>query len=124
MSTPSKPNRVVVSEDGRTAVVTNPDHPGWKMQIRSRRPEGFQPQDLWNAQDTEQRAVMEPGQKTVSRRKVVGPWVVYVHLLTGPPTWWLPLVSFKRPGGQRRLLVGWLRGAVAIAVSRRKDDDE
>lgn len=116
-------NRVVLSEDGREVLITNPERPGWKVQLRSRRPEGFRPEDLWNAQEFAPAETMKPGQRTVTRRIVVGPFAVYLHLLTGPPTWPLPLMSMKRPDGRCRLLVGWLRCAVAVSVSRKEEDE-
>lgn len=55
------------------------------------------------------------GRKSVNRVRLPGGWQVWVHVNTGPPTWWLPRVSLRR-----RFMVGWLRGLVAVRVDRRE----
>lgn len=49
---------------------------------------------------------------TVRRKTLPGGWDLWVHVNTGPPTWWLPRIKPEKYG----LMVGWLRGLVAIAV--------
>lgn len=58
---------------------------------------------------------VEPGQKNTARRyHLRSDWWLYVHVNTGPPTWWLPRVKPERYG----LMVGWIRGLVAVLVKR------
>lgn len=66
-------------------------------------------------------AEVQPGQRRVSRLKRLFGTPVYIHIHTGPPTWWLPRaeVSIRK----RRFMVGWLRGLVAVAVDRTKGGD-
>lgn len=60
-------------------------------------------------------ARLQPGQENTSRRLPLGRgWWLYVHLMTGPPTWWYPRVDPR--GGA--LMVGWLRAGVAVSVRR------
>jgi hypothetical protein len=56
---------------------------------------------------------MQPGQRTRARRFVTRSGTLYVHVMTGPPTWWLPRVKRGKDGA---LMAGWLRGAVAVKV--------
>jgi hypothetical protein len=58
---------------------------------------------------------MQPGQRTRARRFVTRFGTLYVHVMTGPPTWWLPRVKREKGGA---LMAGWLRGAVAVKVAR------
>jgi hypothetical protein len=58
---------------------------------------------------------VEPGQKNLTRRRHLrGEWWVYLHVNTGPPTWWFPHVQSERYGR----MVGWMRGLVAVVVRR------
>lgn len=116
-------NTIALSDDGREATVTSPDHPGWIVHLRSQRPDGFRFEDLVTARTWQPPENLVPGQRNHVRRREVGPFVVYLHLLTGPPTWWLPLVSLKR-GVRRQVMVGWLRCAVAVAVIRKETDSD
>lgn len=50
------------------------------------------------------------GQSRWTRR--VGP--VFLTVLGGPPTWWLPRADL-RVNGQKKVMVGWLRRAVVVA---------
>lgn len=58
---------------------------------------------------------VQAGEKRrATRHHLAGPWWAYTHVNTGPPTWWLPRVRFERYG----VMVGWLRGLVAVVVRR------
>jgi hypothetical protein len=60
----------------------------------------------------------EPGQSSITRRLwLPGRRHLVVHLMSGPPTWWLPKASLK----DHALMVGWLQRAVALWV--RADQD-
>lgn len=115
-------NEILLSDDGREATVSNPDRPGWKVRMRSQRPEGFLLEDLENARVWQPPEGLVPGQRNTVRSFRVGGHVMYVHLLTGPPTWPLPLVQVTG-GARKSIMVGWLRAAVAVAVVRREVDE-
>lgn len=55
-----------------------------------------------------------PGDKRRTRRWQVGPYAIYVHVNTGPPTWWKPRL-IREPG---TLGVGWLRLLTVVHVKR------
>lgn len=119
-------NIVTVSDDRMSAVITNADRPGWRVQMSSRRPDGFQPEDLVRARVYEPPPDLLPGQRNTARRwRVFGDWVVYLHWMAGPPTWWFPRLhlSLRTKTGERRLmvLVGWLRRGYGVSVKRRKE---
>lgn len=58
---------------------------------------------------------MQPGQRNRTRRFVTRFGTLYVHVMTGPPTWWLPRRKRDKDGA---LMAGWLRLAVAVKVAR------
>lgn len=55
------------------------------------------------------------GRKFVKRHRLPRGWQVWVHVNTGPPTWWFPRVSLRKG-----IMVGWLRGLVAVHIDRQK----
>ena len=59
---------------------------------------------------------MQPGQRNKTRRSETRFGVVWTHVMTGPPTWWLPRLKIEKDG---TLMAGWLRGAVAVKLDRR-----
>ena len=61
------------------------------------------------------------GQKNTSRRKVTRFGTFYSHVMTGPPTWWLPKIRREKDG---TLMAGWLRLAVAVHFDRSEKKDE
>ena len=56
---------------------------------------------------------MQPGQRNRSRRFVTRFGTLYTHVMTGPPTWWLPRVKRDKDGA---LMAGWLRAAAAVKL--------
>jgi hypothetical protein len=58
---------------------------------------------------------MEPGQRNRARRFVTRSGTLYTHVMTGPPTWWLPRLKREKGGA---LVAGWLRLAVAVKLAR------
>ncbi len=61
---------------------------------------------------------MRVGQRTLVRRVVLPRgWRVYLHVHTGPPTWWLPRARIKR----NHVMVGWLRLLFVIGARRYPD---
>lgn len=44
---------------------------------------------------------------------------LFVHVNTGPPTWWLPKVKAgRRTDGTLEVMAGWLRALVAVSWNR------
>lgn len=60
---------------------------------------------------------MRPGQRNTARRAVTRFGTVWTHVMTGPPTWWLPKLRRERDG---TLMAGWLRLAVAVKFDRQE----
>jgi len=58
---------------------------------------------------------MQPGQRNATRRTVTRFGTVWTHVMTGPPTWWLPRIKREKDG---TVMAGWLRLAAAIKISR------
>lgn len=62
---------------------------------------------------------MVVGERTSTRRIALPRgWRIFVHVNTGPPTWWRPRLEFHREVWTRTVMVGWLRGLIAIGVGR------
>jgi urease accessory protein UreF len=59
---------------------------------------------------------MQPGQRNTTRRAGTRFGTVWTHVMTGPPTWWLPRLKREKDG---TLMAGWLRLAVAVKFERR-----
>lgn len=54
---------------------------------------------------------MQPGQRNKTRRITTRSGTLYLHVMTGPPTWWLPRMVREEDG---TLMTGWLRLAAAV----------
>lgn len=107
-------NVVDVSMDRRHMVITGPL--GQRSELRSRRPEGFTQEDIDRALTYRFSATMVRGQVNRAWRHEVAGWAIYLHVGTGPPTWWLPRVKL----GVGEAMIGWLRAMTAIKVTRSK----
>lgn len=105
-------NHVNVSDDRMEMVISG--EAGHTATMRSARREGFTDQDVANARCYPLRPNMVDGQVNRARRFQLGNRVVYVHVNTGPPSWWLPRVRVKR----REVMFGWLRGLVAFSFGK------
>lgn len=55
------------------------------------------------------------GRSTARRFRIWRNWWLYTWVNTGPPTWHYPRVSLRRG-----LMVGWIRGAVAVSLRRER----
>ena len=62
---------------------------------------------------------MQPGQRNTTRRAETRFGTVWTHIMTGPPTWWLPRLKREKDG---TLMAGWLRLAVAVKLDRSDHD--
>lgn len=102
-------NRVRLSEDRMEMVISSES--GNTATLRSARPGGFTEADVDRARDFPLNPRLIPGQLNRARRFHMGRRTFYVHVNTGPPTWWLPKVKIRHSG----VMVGWLRGLVALS---------
>jgi hypothetical protein len=95
--------------------------------IRISEPEGVRTVTLgWTDPATEQqvtdalalsypRKLMLPGQCNTTRRVKVADGTLWVHSMTGPPTWRVPRCYRSKDGS---LVVGWLRRGWALRWER------
>lgn len=58
---------------------------------------------------------MQPGQRNITRRAVTRYGTLWTHIMSGPPTWWVPKVRREKDG---TLMAGWLRFAAAVRFDR------
>lgn len=59
---------------------------------------------------------LRPGQRNTHRRiRLPGNNTLFLSVMLGPPTWWLPKAAREDDGA---VMVGWLRLAVAVHVKR------
>jgi hypothetical protein len=58
---------------------------------------------------------MRPGQRNITRRTDTRFGTLWTHVMTGPPTWWLPRLKREKDG---TVMAGWLRLAVAVRLER------
>jgi hypothetical protein len=56
-----------------------------------------------------------PGQRNRARRFGTRSGTLWVHLMTGPPAWWLPKLRREKDG---TVMAGWFRLAVAVRFDR------
>ena len=109
-----------LSDDGMTLVIKRRTPGGIQTATYGRSP-GTGPFTGANVDYllSEQRAVartMLPGQRNKTRRFVTRFGTLWLHVMTGPPTWWRPRVKREKDG---TLMVGWLRLAAAVKFDRR-----
>jgi hypothetical protein len=102
-------NQISLSDDGMELSINSPS--GQRATLRSARPGGFTSTDLENARTFQLNSKMVPGQVNQARRFRLGRKAFYVHVNTGPPTWWLPRGEVTRS----KLMFGWLRVLVAVS---------
>ncbi len=111
------PRRAVLSADRRELTILTQTPAGVSRAVfgRADGDEPFTEADVQRAlAEAPTGRTMIPGQRNTTRRWVTPLGSIYGHLMTGPPTWWLPKVEIRRGG----LMVGWLRAAVAVGVKR------
>lgn len=108
---------VWLSHDRHTMKLRWPN--GQTGTFESAREDGFTQAEIVRAGTVTQPSTRIPGQKDRARVLRVGNWNVYVHVNTGPPTWWFPRVSLR--GG---LMIGWYQALVAIGAGRAPDKEQ
>lgn len=62
---------------------------------------------------------MQTGQHNVTRRAVTRFGTLWTHIMTGPPTWWLPKAKRETDG---TVMAGWLRFAIGVRFNRGGSD--
>jgi hypothetical protein len=84
---------------------------GQQATLRSARPGGFSAEDIENARSFKLNSRMVDGQVNRARRLSVLGRVFYLHVNTGPPTWWWPRIEL----GRSKFMVGWFRLLIALS---------
>jgi hypothetical protein len=101
-------NDVTVSEDGMELVIRSGDR---KASVRSARKGGFTADHIEYARSFPFNSHLIPGQVDRARLFRIAGKPFFVHVNTGPPTWWYPRVELKRG----KVMVGWFRLLVALS---------
>jgi hypothetical protein len=113
-------NRIVtVTEDRRTMTI---EEDGFITTLDSRRPEGFTDADVQYAYNEYQPpCVVTAGEVRRVRRVAELPTGgLYLHVNTGPPTWWRPRTVVERTGGGWIVGAGWYRALIMLSWRRRE----
>lgn len=58
---------------------------------------------------------MLAGQRNTTHRYDIGFGILWVEIMLGPPTWWVPRLKREKDG---TLMAGWLRAAAAVKFER------
>jgi hypothetical protein len=107
---------LTLSPDQMTLVVRRRE-PGGVRTVTLRRQPGtgpFTDADVAAAVSQVPGRQMQPGQRNATRRTVTRFGTVWTHVMTGPPTWWLPRLKREKDG---TVMAGWLRLAAAVRIS-------
>jgi hypothetical protein len=102
-------NSLTLSADRMELTISQPD--GHVATLRSARRHGFTDDDLDKARHYLLNPHLMAGQVDRARRFQICGRTVYVHVNTGPPTWWLPRVRVRR----REVMLGWFRALIALS---------
>ena len=104
-----------LSDDGMTLIIKRHTPAGILTATFSRDHDAgpFTDADVDNALSMQPAAArtMQPGQRNKARRFVTRFGTLWLHIMTGPPTWWLPRIKREKDS---TLMAGWLRVAVAV----------
>ena len=113
--------RHALSDDGMALVIRQRVPGGVRTATYRRQPEAgpFTDADVALALELTPGAGrrMEPGQHNRTRRAVTRFGTVWTHVMTGPPTWWLPKLRREQDG---TVMAGWFRLAVAVRLDRQE----
>jgi hypothetical protein len=109
-----------LSDDGMTLIVTRRTPAGIATATYERRHDAgpFTDADVDSALSAQPAATrtMQPGQRNKTRRFVTRFGTLWLHVMTGPPTWWWPRLAREKDGA---LMAGWLRRGAAVKFDRR-----
>ena len=110
---------IAVSDDRLSITIGVPQPGGMQLVTEFTRPAGepWTEKDIHDAlaQVEQQVPRIAAGEKRWTRAFRWRGWIAFVHLNTGPPTWWLPKI-----GARDGLMIGWLRVMVAVHIRRQK----
>lgn len=120
-----------IAPDGLTAVTVIPEIPGHAPQFTTTMSWADPLTALQNYNTSRDGAIELYIKKVVdgdgdpqpTRERIVpfGPGKrLRAFIFTGPPTWWVPRVSFRRFRARPHIMVGWLRGGIAIGPNPRR----
>lgn len=87
---------------------------GQVVVMHSQRPGGFTDADVDAALRARRNTVA--GQVNRTLRATFARRDVWLHINTGPPTWWRPRIITGWTDWKRELGLGWLRGLVVVAI--------
>jgi hypothetical protein len=87
---------------------------GQVVVMHSQRPGGFTDADVDAALRARRNTVA--GQVNRTLRATFAGRDVWLHINTGPPTWWRPRIITGWTDWKRELGLGWLRGLVVVAI--------
>jgi hypothetical protein len=104
--------RLRLSADRRTMQLHGGD--GQVVVMHSQRPGGFTDADVDAALRARRNTVA--GQTNRTLRATVACRDIWLHVNTGPPTWWRPRIIIGWTDWKRELGLGWLRGLVVVAI--------
>ena len=104
--------RLRLSADRRSMRLHGGD--GQVVVLHSQRPGGFTDAEVDAALRARRNAVA--GQTNRTLRATVAGRDVWLHINTGPPTWWRPRLIIGWTDWKRELGLGWLRGLVVVAI--------
>ena len=110
-------NIITVSDDGMEMTIRSDR--GQQAILRSAREGGFTAEDIEDARSFKLNSRMVDGQVNRARRLRIAGRSVYLHVNTGPPTWWYPHAELKRG----KCMVGWLRMLVAVHWDQPRDKE-
>ncbi|WP_156751368.1 hypothetical protein [Mycobacterium sp. 1245111.1] len=104
--------RLRLSADRRTMQLRGGD--GRVVVMHSQRPGGFTDADVDATLRARRNTVA--GQTNRTLRATVAGRDIWLHINTGPPTWWRPRIITGWTDWKRELGLGWLRGLVVVAI--------
>lgn len=108
---------VTLSDGGYTATLVTMTEAGTRTVTLTREPAAgpFTDEGLDRLVEISSRlpSLADGERRRVHRTPPIAGHRLYVHINTGPPTWWVPRVQVK----ERSVMVGWLRGLVAVKVA-------
>lgn len=102
-------NTIALSGDRKEMVVS--DGNGRRAKLRSARPNGFTDYDVEVAKTWPMKHDMVPGQTDRAQKFTVRDKPFFIHINTGPPTWWRPRFEVSKSS----VMIGWLRLLVALS---------
>lgn len=105
---------VILSPDRKTMTIRRSS--GHQSTLHSELPNGFTAEQVRMARNSHASS-RQTGQTDRTFRHRLGRRELYIHINTGPPTWWRPRITLPTRGNERELSIGWLRILIAAALT-------